>query len=262
MITPFFSLEEIRQRIFDDDTTKAIKLDRDHSGGKRKIYICHDCMLKVAIVCKRGENTEDLWELTHCNLEHGKLGDDGLIAPCLGSRRPSIKAVAGNKIFQALINSQSISGGKLTTHTVQASIAETLRTPVPPTKDVIKKARQIEKKRGRAEGLLPVDDIVDISEMSNFLNAVKVGNPTFNFKINAKEGLFENVLVLMPYAAAVLECCYKIIGIDGGHGKEVEIGSEHDVLRKVHVITLTTRSPNNKMSILAFVVTLTSTSIF
>ena len=44
MITPFFSLEEIRQRIFDDDTTKAIKLDRDHSGGKRKIYICHDCM--------------------------------------------------------------------------------------------------------------------------------------------------------------------------------------------------------------------------
>ena len=245
------ALKEIRAFIDSRNASKTIILNASATGSDRKVLKCKDCDTFRVKICKR---PNDMWEITESIEDHGKCGEDGLIQPCMGSRRPSSKDVAADGGFEALMSSRTFSEQRMSIGSIAATMGEQLPTAHRPTRDVVKKAVQANKKRNQVDQLQAINHLVDISEMSSFLSSVKALNPEFHFKINDINGIFENVLVVMPYAAAVMACSYKFIGIDGGHGKEVIVGTDEEVLRTVHIISLTTRSPNNKMSLLAFVI--------
>ena len=228
------SLSELKAIFTSKYATKSLVYS-DKSGGNRKILICKDCtMFKVRILKREG----DLWEICEMSDDHGTRREDGLVIECMGSRRPSYKDLVEDGAFEALMNSRKITEQKLSIGSIAASMAECLPTAHRPTKDVVKKAVAFNKTKIQLKQLQSKDHVVDISELSSFLVAVKSMNPAFQFQLNNKDGIFENVLVLMPYAAAVMECSYKFIGIDGGHGKEVMVGTDGAVLRKVHIISL------------------------
>lgn len=137
-------LNELISIIRSKHPTKRIGLNSRLSGSFRKIYICKDCELFRAKVCKR---QGDAWEITELIEEHGRFNEDGLIQPCTGSRRPSTKDVEESEAFEALINSRKPTDTKLSIDSIASTIAESLPMAHCPTVDVVKKAIQATKRR-------------------------------------------------------------------------------------------------------------------
>ena len=103
-----YPLLELVNRIRTASATKSLVFDRKKSGSNRKVMICSDCELFYVTICSR---SEELWEITEVS-EHGTRREEGLISPCMGSRRPSSKDLVDTGAFEALMNSRK-SGEKI-----------------------------------------------------------------------------------------------------------------------------------------------------
>lgn len=183
----------------------------------------------------------DSWHITDACYDHGTPAND-FVAPCLGSRKPSAKDLIEDRTFAAMLNSQDVPATRrsaLPSKSISATMAQKQCFAREPSVDVVKKARAAHGRRGK---LMTEDHMVDLSELRMVLEAVQEHNPTFGYKVNVDaNGMLNSVFVIMPYASAVLAAGYKIIGIDGAHGKEVEVGDEGELLSKVHIVSICSR---------------------
>lgn len=229
------------------ESNKSLIYDRLKSGNRRIVLKCKGCLIFQVIISKRADD----WEISAVNAAHGTQGDEGLVIPCMGLRPPSSKDLYEHGSFEALMNSKRLDE-RNSINSIASNMAECLPTAKRPTIDVVKKAVGLHKKRKQMSQLQAKDHVVNISELDSLLHAIKALNPTLQFEIKTVESVFQRVIVLLPYAAIALEKSYRVIGMDGGHGKDVVVGVEPELLRKLNVISVTTRSPNNRMCLLAF----------
>ena len=130
------ALKEIRAFIDSRNASKTIILNASATGSDRKVLKCKDCDTFRVKICKR---PNDMWEITESIEDHGKCGEDGLIQPCMGSRRPSSKDVAADGGFEALMSSRTFSEERMSIGSIAATMREQLPTAHLPSRDVVKK---------------------------------------------------------------------------------------------------------------------------
>lgn len=237
-----------------------LKIDKDivqgrNSGQRRMVYICKGCSM-FQVIAATSFSCRDQFILNRLDLEHGSIQEDGLRIPCSGLPHVTARQMAHTEEFKALHNSQGPREGVISTNALQAQMGEHFKNGVIPSKNVVKESRKILRASESKKRELPSagDLLVDISDLRVFLAAVQSLNTSFTYELATDGQVFRHVVVVMPYAKTVLDgYCYNVLAMDGAHIKNVEA---RDGLQqqKLTITSITTRSTNNKMALLAFVV--------
>jgi hypothetical protein len=87
------------------------------------------------------------------------------------------------------------------------------------------------------------------------LDAVRVYNPMFWYCLETSSvyDTLMRVTIIMPHAVETFPYNFKVIGIDGAHCGQVVVQlSPRALLKQNTLIMITSRTPNNEMTILAF----------